>query len=83
MLPRDKQGVVDPELKVYGTSNVRVVDISIIPLHITAHTQSDISILLLEDNPSDLLPCAASAYVIGEKGQSSDKYPVLQTQTSV
>ncbi|KAJ7688612.1 GMC oxidoreductase [Mycena rosella] len=27
MLPREKQGVVDPELKVYGTTNLRVVDI--------------------------------------------------------
>lgn len=40
MLPREKLGVVNPELKVYGTNNLRVVDISIIPLHIAAHTQS-------------------------------------------
>ncbi|KAL0952842.1 hypothetical protein HGRIS_007067 [Hohenbuehelia grisea] len=40
MLPRDKQGVVDPSLKVYGTSNVRVADLSIVPLHIAAHTQA-------------------------------------------
>ncbi|TFK47199.1 GMC oxidoreductase [Heliocybe sulcata] len=40
MLPRDKGGVVDPDLKasVYGTSNVRVVDLSIIPLHVASHT---------------------------------------------
>ncbi|KAH7882447.1 alcohol oxidase [Phlebopus sp. FC_14] len=40
MLPRDKGGFVDTKLKVYGTSNIRVVDISIAPLHIAAHTQS-------------------------------------------
>ncbi|KAJ7920180.1 GMC oxidoreductase [Mycena leptocephala] len=40
MLPREKQGVVDPGLKVYGTNNLRIVDISIIPLHIAAHTQA-------------------------------------------
>ncbi|KAF8153936.1 GMC oxidoreductase [Crassisporium funariophilum] len=40
MLPRNKLGVVDPQLKVYGTTNLRIVDISIIPLHIAAHTQA-------------------------------------------
>ncbi|KZT66296.1 GMC oxidoreductase [Daedalea quercina L-15889] len=40
MLPRDKNGVVDPNLKVYGTKNVRVADLSVLPLHIASHTQS-------------------------------------------
>jgi len=40
MLPREKGGVVSPELKVYGTTNVRVVDMSIIPLLVAAHTQA-------------------------------------------
>ncbi|KAH9988154.1 alcohol oxidase [Russula vinacea] len=40
MLPREDGGVVDNKLKVYGTTNIRVMDISIIPLHIAAHPQS-------------------------------------------
>lgn len=39
---REDGGVVDCELKVYGTSNVCVVDASIIPVHISAHTQGTV-----------------------------------------
>ncbi|OSD08629.1 GMC oxidoreductase [Trametes coccinea BRFM310] len=42
MLPREDGGVVDPQLKVYGTANVRVVDASVIPLEISAHTQATV-----------------------------------------
>ena len=38
MMPRDKGGVVDTRLKVYGTKNVRVVDASIVPLHVRGNT---------------------------------------------
>ena len=40
MLPREKGGVVDSQLKVYGTSNVRVVDASIFPLHVQGNIVS-------------------------------------------
>ncbi|KAJ7048088.1 GMC oxidoreductase [Mycena amicta] len=40
MLPLDKQGVVSPELRVYGTTNVRVVDVGIIPIHLATHTHA-------------------------------------------
>ncbi|KIJ28546.1 GMC oxidoreductase [Sphaerobolus stellatus SS14] len=39
MLPREHGGVVDPSLKVYGTSNIRVCDLSVIPLIVGVHTQ--------------------------------------------
>ena len=39
MLPRDLGGVVDSELKVYGTQNLRIMDLSVLPLHISAHPQ--------------------------------------------
>lgn len=32
MLPRELDGVVDSRLVVYGTANLRVVDLSIMPL---------------------------------------------------
>ncbi|GAA5938155.1 GMC family oxidoreductase [Sporobolomyces koalae] len=40
MLPVKDNGVVDPWLSVYGTQNVRVVDLSIVPIHVASHTQS-------------------------------------------
>ncbi|KAH7915955.1 hypothetical protein BJ138DRAFT_1169640 [Hygrophoropsis aurantiaca] len=40
MLPREKGGVVDNRLKVYGTSNIRVADLSVVPLHFAAHTMT-------------------------------------------
>ena len=38
MLPREKGGVVDENLKVYGTENLRVVDASIMPMIPRANT---------------------------------------------
>ncbi|KAH9479094.1 GMC oxidoreductase family protein Mala s 12 [Psilocybe cubensis] len=37
MLPKDQGGVVDAKLKVYGLSNVRVVDASVFPVTFSAH----------------------------------------------
>ncbi|KAF5366518.1 hypothetical protein D9757_012187 [Collybiopsis confluens] len=38
MMPRELGGVVSPELLVYGTTNIRVADASIVPLSVFPHT---------------------------------------------
>ncbi|KAJ6140040.1 hypothetical protein N7471_006526 [Penicillium samsonianum] len=42
MLPKELGGVVDSSLKVYGTSNVRVVDASVMPFQVCGHLQSTV-----------------------------------------
>ncbi|KIO29424.1 GMC oxidoreductase [Tulasnella calospora MUT 4182] len=38
--PKELGGVVSPQLLVHGSKNVRVVDASVFPMHISAHAQS-------------------------------------------
>ena len=40
MLPFELGGVVDSNLTVYGTSNVRVVDASVVPFQVCGHFTS-------------------------------------------
>lgn len=42
MMSKELGGVVDKELKVYGTANVRVVDASVLPLQISGHPTATI-----------------------------------------
>jgi choline dehydrogenase len=42
MMPRQLGGVVDPQLRVWGTENVRVVDASIFPIIPSAHIQATV-----------------------------------------
>ncbi|KAK6217967.1 putative NRPS-like protein biosynthetic cluster [Pestalotiopsis sp. IQ-011] len=42
MLPKEKNGVVDPQLLVYGTKNVRVVDASLFPLIVRGNIMSSV-----------------------------------------
>lgn len=44
MLPKESGGVVDHKLIVYGTTNLRVVDLSTLPLHTAAHPQCEYSV---------------------------------------
>ncbi|KAF4611907.1 hypothetical protein D9613_004013 [Agrocybe pediades] len=58
MLPREKQGS-DYLLhrQVYGTSNLRVADISILPIHIAAHTQA--TAYMIGEKAADLIKADA------------------------
>lgn len=40
MLPKASGGVVDTTLTVYGAANLRVIDTSVVPMHISAHTMA-------------------------------------------
>ncbi|KAJ5802493.1 CAZyme family AA3 [Penicillium pulvis] len=42
MMPREDGGVVDPQLKVYGTTNLRVVDASIFPIEPRGNIQATV-----------------------------------------
>ena len=53
MLPREKGGVVDDRLVVYGTANLRIVDASIMPLIPRANIQS--SVYAVAERAADII----------------------------
>lgn len=53
MMPREIGGVVDSSLKVYGTSNVRVVDASILPFQVCGHLTS--TLYAVAERTADLI----------------------------
>ncbi|KAH6673176.1 glucose-methanol-choline oxidoreductase-like protein [Halenospora varia] len=53
MLPLEKGGVVDPELKVYGTKNLRIVDASVIPLATRGNSQT--TVYAVAEKAADLI----------------------------
>ncbi|KAK0560099.1 hypothetical protein OC844_003980 [Tilletia horrida] len=42
MAPQAQGGVVDPNFKVYGTANVRVIDASVLPQQLSAHLSANL-----------------------------------------
>ena len=53
MLPKEKGGVVDPKLLVYGTENLRVVDASIFPIIPRGNIQS--SVYAVAERAADII----------------------------
>ena len=65
MKPREKNGVVDPSLNVYGVRNLKVVDLSICPVS----RRESISTLYLSSYQDNLgTNTYSSALLVGEKG---------------
>ncbi|KAJ7098347.1 alcohol oxidase [Mycena epipterygia] len=56
MQPQEEGGVVDPTLKVYGTSNVRVVDLSVMPLQFSGHPQA--LVYAIAEKAADIIKAA-------------------------
>lgn len=55
MMARELGGVVDPAMKVYGTSNVRVVDASVLPLQVSGHLTA--TLYAVAERASDIIRC--------------------------
>lgn len=56
MMRRDLGGVVDSQLKVYGTSNLRIVDASVLPIQLSAHLQA--GLYGIAEKAADLIKAA-------------------------
>ncbi|GME48416.1 Glucose oxidase [Neofusicoccum parvum] len=57
MMPKELGGVVDPSLKVYGTSNVRVVDAGVLPFQVCGHLVS--TLYAVAEKASDIIKAEA------------------------
>ncbi|KAJ7206782.1 hypothetical protein GGX14DRAFT_456830 [Mycena pura] len=84
MLPLEYGGVVNTSLVVYGTANVRVVDVSIVPLHISAHTMA--TAYGVAERAADLIKATygggANTSTSGSTPDSSSSLPPLSSSSS-
>ncbi len=79
MMPRRLGGVVDPRLCVYGTSGLRVVDASVMPLVPGTHTASPV--FAVADHAASIQDGAAAKRhrlvdSSGEEGQTQQNVPL-------
>ena len=59
MMPRNLGGVVDSDLKVYGTTGLRIVDASIIPIIPAAHLQA--TVYAVAEKAADIIKGVSTA----------------------
>lgn len=64
MMARELGGVVDKELRVYGTRNVRVVDASVLPMQVSGHLTS--TLYAVAERASEIIKASS--------GQKADSY---------
>jgi len=72
MLPLELGGVVNTTLVVYGTANVRVVDVSVVPLSLSAHMMT--TAYGIAERAADLIKTTYGAPIasLSNNGSSSD-----------
>lgn len=70
MLPKESGGVVDTNLRVYGTSNLRVVDSSVMPLQISAHLMA--STYGIAEKASDMIKAQYAAKIVSSTSSTSE-----------
>lgn len=57
MMPRSLGGVVNDQLTVYGTTNVRVIDASIVPFQVCGHLTS--TLYAISERVADIMKMEA------------------------
>ena len=67
--------VVLIQYQVYGTKNLRIADLSVLPLHVAAHPQGKPGPHGGSDRQVTDFPTLAAVYAIAEQGMSFLSYP--------